>query len=99
MVAPVDGIQDPYLSILYLYASEHLYLYNKAIVRLPESYRYGLTRSKWADFYQELEDSVSKFVFKAEVLVLNARYGLHVPLKLRTSSFTTHLSLLKITVF
>ena len=37
MVAPVDGLQDPYLAILDLYTSEHLKLYNKEFVGLPKS--------------------------------------------------------------
>ena len=64
MAAPVDGLQDLYLQTLDLSTSEHLKLYNKEIVGLPESDRYDLTRSKWTDFYQELKDSISTFGFK-----------------------------------
>ena len=49
---PADGFLDPYLAILDIYTSENLNLYNKAIVGLPESDRYDLTRSKWTKFYQ-----------------------------------------------
>ena len=52
MTATVDALQDPYLEILDLYTSEHINIYNKAIVGLPESYRYDLIRYKWTDFYQ-----------------------------------------------
>ena len=52
MASQVDGLQDPYLEVLYLATSEHLELYNKSIVGLPESDRYDLTRSKWTDFCQ-----------------------------------------------
>ena len=54
MAAPatVDGLQDPYLATIELSTSENLKLYNKAILRLPESDRYDLTRSKRTDFYQ-----------------------------------------------
>ena len=48
----VDGIQDPYMDTLYINTSEHLKLYNNTIFGLPESDRYDLTISKWADFYQ-----------------------------------------------
>ena len=65
MAALADGIQDPYLTILNFYTSEHLKLYNKAIVGLPESDRYDITISKRTDFYQELEETVSSFVFKS----------------------------------
>ena len=46
MAAPADGLQDPYLDILDIYTSEHLNLYNRAIVGIPESDRYDMTRSK-----------------------------------------------------
>ena len=52
MAAPDGGIQDRYLATLNLTTSEHLNIYNKAIIGLPESDRYDLTRSKWAVFYQ-----------------------------------------------
>ena len=52
MAAPVDSIQDPYLVTLDLSTSEHLNLYNKAIVGLPESDRCDLAKSKYTDFYQ-----------------------------------------------
>ena len=64
MAAQVDGSQDPYLATIDLSMSEQLYLYNKTIVGLPESDIYDLTRSKWTNFYQELEDAVSIFGFK-----------------------------------
>ena len=64
MAAQVDGSQDHYLATIDLSMSEQLYLYNKTIVGLPESDIYDLTRSKWTDFYQELEDAVSIFGFK-----------------------------------
>ena len=51
-MASVGGLQDPYLSILNISTSEHLKLYNKAIVGLPESDRYDITRSEWNNFYQ-----------------------------------------------
>ena len=47
-----DGIHHPYLYTLYITTSEHLKLYNKAIVGLHESDRYDLTSSKWTEFYQ-----------------------------------------------
>ena len=56
MAAPAYGIQDPYLAILNISTSEHL--------KLLESDRYDLTRSKWNGFYQEMEDAVSTFGFK-----------------------------------
>ena len=65
MAAPVDRIQGPYLATLEFSTSEHLKLYNKAIVGLPESDRYDITISKRTDFYQELEETVSSFVFKS----------------------------------
>ena len=33
--APGDGLKDPYLVPIYLTTSEHLNLYNKAILGLP----------------------------------------------------------------
>ena len=70
VVAPTDGLKDNYLDTLYFSTSEHLKLHNKAIVGLPESYRYDLIRSKWTYFYKELEDAISTFGFKASVLIV-----------------------------
>ena len=52
MAATVDELQEPYLATLYISTYEHLKLYNKEIVGLPEGDRCDLTRSKWTDFYQ-----------------------------------------------
>ena len=73
----VDGLKDYYLTILSIYTSKYINFYDKAIVGLPESDRYDLTRSKWTDFYQELENAIFKFGFKAEVLMVTYIYGLH----------------------
>ena len=51
MSAMADGLKDPYLVILNLITSEHLKIYNKEIIGLPNSDRYDLTRSKWNDLY------------------------------------------------
>ena len=74
-----DGLQDPYLNTLDISTSENLKLYNKEIVGLTESERYDLTRSKWTDFYQELEDAISIFWFKAAILIVTDRYALQIP--------------------
>ena len=50
MAATLDDLQGPYLDILDLAISDHIKLYNKAIVGLPESDGFDLTRSKWNDF-------------------------------------------------
>ena len=50
--APYGGLQEPYLFTIDCTTSEDLKLYNKAMVVLPESGRYDLTRSKWTNFYQ-----------------------------------------------
>ena len=73
----MDGLQDPHLATLNISTSERLKLYDKVIFGLQESDRYILTRSKWTEFYQELEDAVSTFGFKSSVLVVTARYALH----------------------
>ena len=65
MTAPADGLQDPYLSIIYISTPEHINIYKKEIFGLPESDRYDMTRYKWTGFYQELEDSVHTFGLKA----------------------------------
>ena len=59
--SPDDGLQDLYLDTLDITISENLNIYNKSIVGLPESNRYDITRSKWTDSYQELEDYVFTF--------------------------------------
>ena len=80
---PAYGIQYRYLDTLDLSTSEYLKLYKKAIVGIPESDRYDPTRSKWTEFYQELEDDVSAFGFKAAVLIVTTRYGGHTPTEIK----------------
>ena len=83
MAALAGGIKFPYLSILYLATSEHLKLYKKSTFCRTESDNYDLTRSKWTEFYQELEDDVSKFGFKAAVLIVIDIDGVHVPTEVK----------------
>ena len=68
--APAERLQNPYLSTLNLATSEHLKLYKMAVFGLPKSNRYDLIRSKWTDFYQELEDAVFTSVLKTAVLIV-----------------------------
>ena len=49
-----DGLQDSYLSTLKISTSENSRS-TTSIFGIPENDRYNLTRSKWADFYQNLE--------------------------------------------
>ena len=81
--APVEGIHDPYLAIIDINTPEHLKLCNKKIGGLPESDRYDLTRSKWTDFYRELEDSVFIFLFKAEFMIVTDRDLNQTPIELK----------------
>ena len=37
-----------------------------------------MARSKWNEFYQELEDYISKYRFKAAVMIVTARHGVHI---------------------
>ena len=74
-----DILQDPYLATLDLKTSENIKPYNKAITGLSVSDIYNPTMSKWADFYQELEDAVTTFGFNASVKVVTARYPGNVP--------------------
>ena len=67
-----------YLATLDHTTSEHLNLYKKAIVGLPESDRYDLNRSKWPEFYQEFEGTVLTFWFKSGFLIMTTRYEGHV---------------------
>ena len=80
MASPVDGIQYPYLANIDLYKYEHLKIYKKSIVGIPESYRYDLTRYKLTKFYQELEDDVCTFIFKSNVLIVIDRDTDHAPI-------------------
>ena len=48
--SPDDSLHDPYLSTLYITTPDHINIYNKAIIGLPEIERYELTISKWTDF-------------------------------------------------
>ena len=77
-------IHYPYLATINLYTSEHVKLYNKAIVGLPESDRYDITISKRTDFYQEMEETVSTFVFKSSVLIVTDIYTVHATTEKRT---------------
>ena len=81
VAAPADGIQETYLETLDLTTSEQLKPYNKAIDGLPESDRYELTRPKWTDFYQELEDAVFTFGSKSAVMIVTNRYGGHLKIE------------------
>ena len=83
MAAPAEELRYPYLEILDIFTFEHCKFYNKAIVWIPESDRYDITISKWTEFYQELEDAVSTFVFKSAVFVVTSRYGGHVPTEVK----------------
>ena len=82
-MAAADGLQLTYLVTLNIYTSEHIKLYNKAIVGLRESDRYVLTRFGWTEFYQELEDAVSEFLFKVAVLIVTFRDALHAPTEVK----------------
>ena len=53
MSASADGLREPYLVIIDIFTSEHIKLYNKAIVGISENDRYVLTISMWTEFYQE----------------------------------------------
>ena len=66
-----DGIQDPYLDTLNLTTSDHLNIYNNAIIGLPENNRYDLISSKWTIFYQQFEDTVSTFGFKVAAQIVS----------------------------
>ena len=71
-MASVNGRQDPYLATLDISTSEHLKLYNKLFLGIPENARYALTRYKFTEFYQEMVDAVSKFVFKSALHIITA---------------------------
>ena len=79
MAAPAGGIQDRYLATLNLTTSEHINIYNKEIIGLPENDRYDLTRYKLTEFYQEWENSVSTFGLKAAFEIVTYRYVKHAP--------------------
>ena len=83
MSEPADGFQDLYLSILYISASEHLKLYNKAIFGQPETDRYDITRYKWTELYQILWYDVSTFGLKLAVFIVTSRYGRHSPTQVK----------------
>ena len=68
-----DSLQDPYPATLDLKTSEHTNIYNKTITGLSASDKYKLTRSKWTDFYQYLEDYLTTFGFNAALQVVTAR--------------------------
>ena len=82
---PVINIyaQEPDLVTLNINTSEHLNIYNNAIIELPESGRYELTISKWTEFYQDLEDAVSTFGFKSEVMIVKKREKAHESTELK----------------
>ena len=71
MAAPVDGIQDPYLATPDLPTYEHLKIYNKVTVGIPESDSYDITRSNWTDpetsINQGQEDMTKFYSMFAEI--------------------------------
>ena len=71
------------MAIINLSTSEHLNLYNKGTVGLPESDRYYLNICKRIDFYYYLEDDVSTFGFKASVLIVTDRDAIHTPTEVK----------------
>ena len=83
MAAPVDGPRDPYMAPLYISIYEHIKFYNKAIIWIPESDRYDLTRYKYTDFYQELEYAISTFGFKSAVFIVTAIDAVHAPTEVK----------------
>ena len=58
-------------------------IHNKVTAGLPEKNRYDLTRPKWTEFYQKLEDAVSTFGFNESVWTITARYNINVAKKLK----------------
>ena len=75
-MAAVFGVQDLYLTTLNLSTLEHLNIYNKLIViivMIPDNVRYVITRTKWTDFYQELEGSLYEFGLKLAVHIITVR--------------------------
>ena len=77
MASPVYRLQDPQQAKLNPFTFENIKLYTKEIVGIQVSDSYDLTRYKWADFYQELEDVVSTFVLKSAVLIMTSSDGGH----------------------
>ena len=71
------------MATLSLTILEHLKLYNKAIIRLPQSDSYELTRSKWNVLNQNLEYAVSTFGFKTSVQIVIARGGGYLPTEIK----------------
>ena len=74
---------EPHHLIIRSYYTAHRPVYththNKEIFGLPKNYRYDITISKWKYFYQELEDYVSTFGFKAPVKIVTAIYAAYIP--------------------
>ena len=89
----VFGVQDLYLTTLNLSTLEHLNIYNKLIViivMIPDNVRYVITRTKWTDFYQELEDYLSEFGFKSSVHIITGRYNNHLTTELNNAISSYH---------
>ena len=83
MTTPADGIQEPYLDTIIISTFEHIKFYNKEIFGLLESDRHDFTRYKWTDVFQELEDAVSTFVFKAAVLIFKSIDAHNAPTEIK----------------
>ena len=83
MEAPSDRINDPYPVILYIYTAQHLKIYSKEISGLAESDRYDMTKYKWTEFDQELEDAVSTSRSKEAVMIFMVIYGVHIPTEVK----------------
>ena len=82
-MSAVDGIQEPDLVTIVFSTSEHINIYKKEMVGLPESDRYDLTRSQCADFHQDLKDDISTFGLKIAVLIVTAKDVIHAPTEVK----------------
>ena len=80
-MAAVFGVQDLYLTTLNRSTSERLNIYYKVIVIIvgvPDNYSYVITRTKWTEFYQELEYSLSTIGFRSAFHIITGRNNNHL---------------------
>ena len=83
-----DRLRNPYMTTLNMTISQYLKIYNMAIIGLPKSDRYDLTRSNWtiftniskvlyAHFYSKYKFRFSHPRMEAMYL-LNSRMSYHI---------------------
>ena len=83
MEAPVGGLQDPYLTTLFISINEYLKLYNTVFLWLPGSCMYDLNRSNGLDFTKNWRMMYPHLDSKQNVFIVTARDAHNLPTEIK----------------